>query len=88
MLLDVALFGFVGNAANIFLRAAAFTSVKEAYRKTMRTAIPVLLADIRIFPPAELLAFSAVPEEYRTTFISAVSLGWNTYISIVAAGGH
>lgn len=48
---------------------------------------PTLLANWSVWPAVSLLNFRVVPYDLRAPFASAVSLGWNTYLSYKANTG-
>ncbi|RMX63400.1 hypothetical protein DD238_007619 [Peronospora effusa] len=45
---------------------------------------PTLVMSYKVWPVANLVVFSLVPLQYRTPFVNCVSLGWSTFLSIIA----
>jgi len=46
---------------------------------------PTLMRGWMVFTPAQLINFAVVPPQFRFVFVSAISLVWNTYLSLVNA---
>jgi len=46
---------------------------------------PTLMRGWMVFTPAQLINFAVVPPQFRFVFVGAVSLVWNTYLSVVNA---
>ncbi|CAH0483081.1 unnamed protein product [Peronospora belbahrii] len=45
---------------------------------------PTLAMNYKVWPAANVMVFTLVPFHYRTPFVNFVSLGWSTYLSIMA----
>jgi len=50
------------------------------------TYAPTLMRGWMVYVPTQLINFTLVPPQFRFVFVSAVSLVWNTYLSVVNAG--
>ena len=79
--LDIAVNGGLGNFAGIAARGAPADEV-------LRSMPKVLLYDCVVWLPYNLLAFGRIPLHVRPTTTAFMTLGWNTYISAVAAQGR
>ena len=72
---ECALLGMFGNATSIWLRGAEPREVMPG----------VLLNELRVWLPYNLLAFKFVPVHVRPTTTMALTFCWHTYISATAA---
>ena len=79
--LDIAVQGGLGNAAGIAARGAPLAEV-------LRSMPMVLLYDCVVWMPYNFLAFGRIPPHLRPTTTAFMTLGWNTYLSAVAAQGR
>lgn len=60
------------------------------YRNTGLTShsqetFPVIISGYKLWPMVSFLSFTFVPVDRRVVFFSAFGLGWNIYMSLVAA---
>jgi len=46
---------------------------------------PTLMRGWAVYTPTQIINFALIPPQFRFVFVSVVSLGWNTYLSIVHA---
>ncbi|GMH95562.1 hypothetical protein TrVE_jg3658 [Triparma verrucosa] len=88
VLLDIIVFGAVGNSMNILVRGCFAGGCPAGWETVKRKAGRVFKNDLKVFPLADLMCFTVVKKEFRASFVGLVSLGWNTWISIVANGEH
>ena len=79
--LDIAVQGGLGNAAGIAARGAPLGEV-------LRSMPMVLLYDCIVWMPYNFVAFGRIPLHLRPTVSAFMNLGWNTYLSAVAAQGR
>lgn len=79
--LDIAVQGGLGNAAGIAARGAPLAEV-------LRSMPMVLLYDCAVWMPYNFIAFGRIPLHLRPTATAFMTLGWNTYLSAVAAQGR
>eukprot|EP00794_Sanderia_malayensis_P008066 gene8066-8929_t len=56
-------------------------SLKTSVEETKRKFIPTYLADLAIWPAAQILNFYVVPPHLRMMYINTVTLFWNTFLS-------
>ena len=80
-LADIAVPGAMGNAAAIAARGSPIPEV-------LRRMPEVLFWDCTVFVPYNLIAFGKIPLHIRPSVTALVTLGWNTYLSSVAAQGR
>ncbi len=87
--LTMLVFGIAGNAANVYTRQrVGAVAHATALAHTTKIMPSVFMNDLKVFPPTDALNFAFVPRRFRPAVCGLVSLGWNTYMSIVANGGH
>jgi hypothetical protein len=75
---DIVIMGGFGNAASLALRGNTIPEVQAAMPG-------VLLNELRVWLPYNLLAFRIVPSHIRPTTTALLTFGWTTYISYTAA---
>jgi len=46
---------------------------------------PTLLRGWVVYTPTQIINFALIPPQFRFIFVGAVSLVWNTYLSIASA---
>ena len=78
---DIVVQGGIGNAISIFARGAPMSEV-------LREMPEVLCVDVLYWLPYNLVAFSRIPLHMRPTGTAIMTLGFNTYLSYVAARGR
>ena len=78
---DIVVNGGLGNAFGIAARGAPASEVWKAMPG-------VMLMDCTVWLPYNLVAFGKIPPHVRPTTTAFVTLGWNTYLSYVAAQGR
>ena len=89
VILTIFAFGLVGNGANVYVRQRVTPSPHHtSFHHTLHVMPAVFLNDLKLFPVADLICYSAIKPEFRPAFTGVVSLCWNTYISIVANEEH
>ncbi|GMH76290.1 hypothetical protein TrLO_g11618 [Triparma laevis f. longispina] len=84
VLLDILVFGIIGNSLNILIRGCFSSGCPNGLNIVKLKMGRVFKNDLKVFPVADLLCFSVVRKEFRASFVGVVSLGWNTWISIVS----
>ena len=75
---DIIVMGGFGNAASLALRGNTLPEVQAAMPG-------VLVNELRVWLPYNLLAFRIVPSHIRPTTTALLTFGWTTYISYTAA---
>jgi hypothetical protein len=78
--------GIGANALSIGWRAAVGgSSPSEVSARLQRLMPGVLLNEVRVWLPYNLLAFRFIPINIRPTSTAVVMLGWNVYLSHTSA---
>jgi hypothetical protein len=63
-------------------------TIEEAWEDTKKVYIPTYIADCIVWPPVQLINFRFVPVPLQPLFVNTVNIIWNTYLSLMANGGH
>ncbi|PWN40657.1 hypothetical protein IE81DRAFT_213736 [Ceraceosorus guamensis] len=70
--------------ATNFLEGKPFSAAQE---KLKTSWLPTYKAAVGVWAPVQAINFSIVPPHLRLLFVNVVSVGWNTFLSVQAAGG-
>lgn len=63
------------------------SSAQKAYDNVESNVLEAWVMDCKVWPLANMVAFSLVPTIYRPTFIACVQLGWQSYMSWISHRG-
>jgi len=80
---------FATQQDSLFLAVCAFSHTEklaEVLAEVKQTFLTTWLMDCSLWPIVNFVGFAVVPFQLLPTYMAVVSLGWQTYISSVAAG--
>ena len=81
MLVDQTIFApFIVTAFFTFTSLAEGKSVDQTVAKVRRDIVPALKANYMLWPAAQLVNFTFVPQRLAVLYVSGVSVVWNTYL--------
>ncbi|EPE06672.1 integral membrane mpv17 pmp22 [Ophiostoma piceae UAMH 11346] len=67
----------------VFLGSMAVLEGGSPKEKIQKQYVNALTANYMLWPAAQMVNFSVVPLEHRVLFVNLVSIGWNSYLSIL-----
>lgn len=67
-----------------FLQYLQTLSVSKTTTYIRRCYVAVLLMNQKVWTIAQAVNFSVIPVELQVLFVNAVSIGWNTYLSLAS----
>lgn len=79
---------FAAQSDGAFLLCCAVQgkkSLEDAMREVKKTFMTTWINDCSIWPLVNFIGFAAVPVKIQPTFMSTIQLGWQVYLSNVAA---
>lgn len=65
-----------------FLQLLQTNSVQKTIEYVKMSYYSILMMNEKIWTIAQAVNFELIPVEYQVLFVNAVSIGWNTYLSI------
>ena len=57
-------------------------STEQTWREVRNKYYAILIMSQKVWVPAQLVNFEAVPQEFQVLFVSLVNVAWNTYLSL------